>query len=71
LTNLFDTTFIDQLGLGSNFIPSLTVLTPRFRKTSSLVTGTRTADSGVGGVIFNLGLQAMIKNLGLKWVHII
>jgi MFS family permease len=59
------------LGLGLNFIPSVTVLAPWFRQKRSLAQSISVAGSGVGGVIFNLGVQAMIKPLSLKWALII
>ncbi|AQZ10448.1 hypothetical protein BZL39_B03730 [Zygosaccharomyces parabailii] len=60
-----------SFGLAFIFIPSLTLLPQWFRKKRSLATGIATSGSGVGGVIFNLGMYRMIEIRSVKWALIV
>lgn len=59
------------LGLGINFIPSVSVLPPWFRERRALAQSIAVGGSGMGGIVFNLGVEAMIRNLSLRWALII
>lgn len=60
-----------SFGLAFIFIPSLTLLPQWFRKKRSLATGIATSGSGVGGVVFNLGMYRMIEVKNVKWALIV
>ncbi|CZR59970.1 related to protein MCH2 (monocarboxylate permease homolog) [Phialocephala subalpina] len=55
------------LGLGFIFVPSTPILSQWFSKKRSLAIGISSAGSGVGGLLFSFGIQAMIDNLSLSW----
>lgn len=54
-------------GVGFIFIPTIAILPQWFEKKRSLATGIGSAGSGIGGLIFSFGTQAMIDNLSLAW----
>ncbi|KAL2042811.1 hypothetical protein N7G274_004570 [Stereocaulon virgatum] len=57
------------VGFGVGFIstPSIAVLPQWFDKKRSLANGIGSAGSGIGGLIFSFGTQAMIDNISLAW----
>jgi MFS family permease len=55
------------LGLGFLFTPTAPILSQWFSKKRSLATGISSAGSGVGGLLFSFGIQAMIDNISLAW----
>jgi MFS family permease len=61
------------IGIGLALItgPSTVVLPQWFRKRRTLAQSIASAGSGAGGVMFNLAMQAIIKNLSLRWALVI
>ncbi|CAI4034559.1 hypothetical protein SMKI_15G0040 [Saccharomyces mikatae IFO 1815] len=57
-------------GLAFIFIPSVTLIPLWFRKKRSLASGIGTAGSGLGGIVFNLGMQSILEKRGVKWALI-
>ncbi|KAG4419150.1 hypothetical protein IFR04_007746 [Cadophora malorum] len=55
------------LGLGFIFVPSTPVISQWFSQKRSLALGISSAGSGVGGLIFSFGIQAIIDNISLPW----
>jgi MFS family permease len=55
------------LGIGCLYIPSLPILSQWFVKKRSLANGISAAGSGVGGVAFAWGSQAMIQHISISW----
>ncbi|KUJ12631.1 MFS general substrate transporter [Mollisia scopiformis] len=55
------------LGLGFIFVPSTPILSQWFSKKRSLAIGISSAGSGVGGLLFSFGIQAMIDSISLAW----
>jgi len=55
------------VGLGFLFIPSVAVLPQWFWRRRTLAQGISSAGSGIGGIIFSLGTDAMIRNISLAW----
>lgn len=58
-------------GLDFIFIPSLALLPQWFRKKRAWATGIGASGSGVGGVIFELGMRRMMKIRNVKWALIV
>ncbi|CDR46247.1 CYFA0S22e01706g1_1 [Cyberlindnera fabianii] len=58
-------------GLAAVTMPAMTIIPQWFRKKRSLAVAIAATGSGIGGVIFNLGIQAIIKNISLRWALII
>jgi MFS family permease len=54
-------------GIGFLYIPSLPVLSQWFVKKRSLANGISAAGSGVGGVAFAWGSEAMIQHISIAW----
>jgi MFS family permease len=54
-------------GIGFVIVPSMAILSQWFSKKRSVANGLSSAGSGVGGMAFSWGTQAMIKNIGLSW----
>ena len=54
-------------GVGCISTPSIAVLPQWFDKKRSLANGIGSAGSGIGGLIFSFGTQAMIDNISLAW----
>ena len=54
-------------GIGFLYIPSLPILSQWFMKRRSLANGISAAGSGVGGVAFAWGSEAMIKHISIAW----
>ncbi|KAH3682338.1 hypothetical protein WICPIJ_006710 [Wickerhamomyces pijperi] len=61
------------IGLGLGFIaaPSNALLPQWFRKKRSMAQAIAAAGSGIGGIMFNLSIQAIISKLSLRWALII
>jgi MFS family permease len=59
------------IGMGMICIPATTLIAQWFRAKRSMAQAIAAAGSGVGGVVFNLGVQQMIKNFSLRWALII
>lgn len=59
------------IGMGMICIPAITLLAQWFRLRRSMAQALASAGSGVGGVVFNLGIGAMVNTLGLRWALII
>ena len=54
-------------GLGLIFVPSTPILSQWFHKKRSLAMGISSAGSGIGGLLFSFGIQAMIDHISLAW----
>ena len=54
-------------GVGFVSIPSMAILPQWFDKRRSLANGIGSAGSGIGGLIFSFGTQAMIDKISLAW----
>lgn len=59
-----------SFGLAFLFIPAMTLMPQWFRKKRSVVTGIGTAGSGLGGIVFNLGMQRIVEAKSVKWALI-
>ncbi|CAI1699921.1 hypothetical protein SEUBUCD646_0O00110 [Saccharomyces eubayanus] len=59
-----------SFGLASILIPSITLIPLWFRKKRSLASGIGTAGSGLGGIVFSLGMQSIIERKSVKWALI-
>lgn len=55
------------LGMGFTFVASVGVVPQWFVKRRSLANGLGAGGSGMGGLIYSLATNAMIKDLGLSW----
>ncbi|TLS26102.1 hypothetical protein PpBr36_05233 [Pyricularia pennisetigena] len=55
------------LGMGFTFVASVGVVPQWFVKRRSLANGLGAGGSGMGGLVYALGTNAMIKDLGLSW----
>jgi len=55
------------LGVGFIFVPVTQILSQWFSKKVTLAIGIGSAGSGVGGILFSFGIQAMIDNISLAW----
>jgi MFS family permease len=54
-------------GMGFLFVGSVGISAQWFTTRRSLANGIAAAGSGLGGLIYSLGAQSMIKNIGLPW----
>ncbi|KAI9841761.1 MAG: hypothetical protein M1837_000422 [Sclerophora amabilis] len=54
-------------GMGFLFVGSVGVVPQWFLKRRSMANGIATGGSGIGGIIYSLGTNAMIQNLSLAW----
>jgi MFS family permease len=54
-------------GIGFIIVPSMAILSQWFSKRRSVANGLSSAGSGIGGMAFSWGTQAMIENIGLSW----
>jgi MFS family permease len=54
-------------GMGFLFVGSVAITPQWFSKRRSLANGISAAGSGIGGLIYSLAAQAMIKNISLAW----
>ncbi len=54
-------------GLGFISVPNGPILSQWFSKKRSLAMGISSAGSGVGGLLFSFGVQAMIDHISLPW----
>ncbi|KAI9756249.1 MAG: hypothetical protein M4579_003916 [Chaenotheca gracillima] len=54
-------------GMGFLFVGSVGVVPQWFSKRRSLANGIATGGSGIGGIIYSLGTNAIIQKLGLAW----
>jgi MFS family permease len=59
--------FLLGIGLGFIFVPSVQVVSQWFSKKRSLAMGIASGGSGVGGLIFSFGIQAMIERISVAW----
>lgn len=59
-----------SFGLAFIFIPSMTLLPQWFRRKRSVASGIGTAGSGLGGIVFNLGMQRITEVKNVKWALI-
>lgn len=55
------------IGVGFLFIPSVAVTSQWFEKRRSLANSINSAGSGIGGIIYAFGTQAIIDNISLGW----
>jgi MFS family permease len=55
------------IGLGFIFVPFSPVVPQWFSKKRSVAMGIASAGSGVGGLLFSFGIQAMIDKISLAW----
>ncbi|BAP73698.1 probable transporter MCH2 [Kluyveromyces marxianus] len=60
-----------SFGLASICIPSFTLVPQWFRNKRTLASGIGTSGSGLGGIIFNLGMQRIIEVKSVKWALIV
>lgn len=58
---------MQSFGLALISLPGLTMLPQWFKKKRTFAGGLATAGSGCGGIVFNLGMQAVIKHKGVFW----
>ncbi|CUM53397.1 unnamed protein product [Debaryomyces fabryi] len=58
---------INSFGLACISLPGLTLLPQYFKKRRTLLGGLATAGSGVGGIVFNLGMQKVIQVRDVFW----
>lgn len=58
---------MQSFGLAFISLPGLTILPQWFKKKRTFAGGLATAGSGCGGIVFNLGMQAVIKSLTVFW----
>ena len=54
-------------GMGFLFVGSVGVVPQWFTKKRSLANGFGTAGSGIGGLMYSLATEAMIRKLGVEW----
>ena len=54
-------------GVGFTYVPSVAILSQWFDKRRSLANGISADGSGIGGIIFSFGTQAMIDNISYPW----
>lgn len=54
-------------GMGFLFVASVGVVPQWFNKKRSFANSIATAGSGIGGLIYSLGTNAMIQSIGLSW----
>ncbi|QSZ29068.1 hypothetical protein DSL72_003578 [Monilinia vaccinii-corymbosi] len=54
-------------GMGFLFVGSVGVVPQWFSRRRSLANGISTAGSGIGGLVYSLGANAMIQSIGLGW----
>lgn len=59
-----------SFGLAFIFVPSISLLPQWFRKKRSLASGIATGGSGLGGIVYNLGMQRIIEVKSVKWALI-
>ncbi|KAF3228062.1 hypothetical protein TWF106_008464 [Orbilia oligospora] len=55
------------IGMGMLFVASVGILPQWFHKRRSVANGISAAGSGIGGLAFSLGTDAMLQRLGLAW----
>ena len=55
------------VGLGFIFVSSTPILSQWFSKKRSLATGISSAGSGIGGLLFSFGMNAIIHKVSLGW----
>ncbi|QLG72209.1 hypothetical protein HG535_0C05630 [Zygotorulaspora mrakii] len=60
-----------SFGLAFIFVPNISLLPQWFRRKRSLASGVAAGGSGLGGVIFNLGMQRIIEVKSVKWALIV
>jgi MFS family permease len=58
---------INSFGLACISLPGITLLPQYFKKRRTLLGGLATAGSGVGGIVFNLGMQKVIQTRDVFW----
>jgi len=58
---------MQSFGLAFLSIPSITLLPQWFKKRRVLAGGIASAGSGMGGVVFNLGMQKVVDHSGVHW----
>lgn len=58
---------LQSFGLAFISLPGLTVLPQWFKKKRTFAGGLATAGSGCGGIVFNLGMQAVIRLRSVFW----
>lgn len=61
--------FLFGVSMGLLFSPSVGIPSRWFTKRRALATGICAGGSGIGGIIFNLGTNAMIANISLAWAY--
>lgn len=57
------------ISMGLLFTPSVGIPSQWFTRRRALATGICAGGSGLGGIIFNLGTNAMIINISLEWAY--
>jgi predicted MFS family arabinose efflux permease len=55
------------MGIGFIIVPSMAILSQWFTKKRSIANGISSAGSGLGGMVFSWGTEAMIRRIGLRW----
>src|SRR4051794_1102279 len=55
------------VGMGMIFVASVGILPQWFHKRRSVANGISAAGSGIGGLAFSLGTNAMLQSMGLAW----
>ncbi|CCG82226.1 putative MFS transporter [Taphrina deformans PYCC 5710] len=57
------------LSMGLLFAPSVGIPSQWFSRRRALATGICAGGSGIGGILFNLGTNAMIEHISLQWAY--
>lgn len=57
------------LGMGFLFLGTIGVVPQWFTKRRSLAAGLASAGAGIGGFVYNLGVNSMIHNISLPWAY--
>lgn len=58
---------MNSIGLAFISLPALTLLPQWFKKKRTFASGIGTAGSGIGGIIFNLGMQRIVDSVSVWW----
>lgn len=58
---------LNSIGLSFISLPALTILPQWFKKKRTFAGGLATAGSGIGGILFNLGMQRIVQTRSVWW----
>ncbi|KAL2673781.1 hypothetical protein Neosp_012225 [[Neocosmospora] mangrovei] len=57
------------LGMGLSYISGAAVLPPWFTSRRSLAVGCATAGVGLGGLVYSIGANQLIEDVGIRWTY--